>query len=270
MLTREPGPALRPFVSKLWTIDQRDAQPRAAVERVLPTGETHLAIRLTDDPLRLIDPTGAVVTLGPAVVGGARCQAYVKDVSRPSWSIGAQLRPGAARMLFGATEGDLAARHTDLSLLWGREAEELRERAAEADAEEARLDILETALTARLPRLRGIDPAIAGALRQFRYSSDVRGAVSASGMGHRRFIDLFREQVGLAPKVFCRVRRFQHAVHLAARHAEWSWADIAAEAGYSDQPHLHREFVTIAGVTPGEYRAAAPALPNHVPSPAGR
>lgn len=270
VVTREPGAALRPFVSQLWTVDQRAVPVAGAVEHVLPTGETHLAIRLTEDPLRLIDPAGTVTLVGTAVVGGARSSSYVRDVSRPSWSIGAQLRPGAARALFGATAGELAGRHTDLSLLWGRAVAELRERAAEAPDAEARLRILEAALAARLPRVRGIHPAVVEALRHFRQSSEVRPAVEASGIGHRRFIELFREHVGLGPKVFCRVRRFQRAVRLASRHPRRSWAGIAADAGYSDQPHLYREFVDFAGLTPGAYRALAPALPNHVPAPPRR
>lgn len=265
MLTREPGGALRPFVSRLWTVDQRGTPSIAALERVLPTGETHLAIRLSDDRLRVVGEAGALTTMGPAVVGGARISAYLKDVSEPSWSIGAQLRPGAARLLFGATDGDLSGCHTDLALLWGAAAGELRERAAEAATPDARLAVLEAALAARLPRVRGVHPAVAAALDHFRQSSDVRAAVAAAGIAHRRFIDLFREQVGLGPKVFCRVRRFQRAVRLAARRPDRSWADIAAACGYSDQPHLHRDFVAFAGVTPGEYRAIAPAWPNHLP-----
>ena len=265
MLSREPAGPLRPFVSRVWTVDQRGAPPIAAIERVLPTGDTHLAIRLTGEPLWIVGETGAGTIMGPAVVGGARSGAYLKDVSEPSWSIGAQLRPGAARLLFGATDGDLAGRHTDLALLWGTAAGELRERAAEAATPDARLAVLEAALAARLPRVREVHPAVAAALDHFRQSSDVRAAVAAGGIAHRRFIGLFREQVGLGPKVFCRVRRFQRAVRFVARRPDRSWADIAAACGYSDQPHLHRDFVAFAGVTPGEYRALAPAWPNHVP-----
>lgn len=84
-----------------------------------------------------------------------------------------------------------------------------------------------------------------------------------SGYSHRRVSSVFREAVGLAPKVFCRVQRFQRAV--ASITAGRPLAAVANGCGYADQAHLTREFRDIAGLTPSAYRAAAPAQPNHVP-----
>ncbi len=44
--------------------------------------------------------------------------------------------------------------------------------------------------------------------------------------------------------------------------------ELALRAGYADQAHLGREFRALAGVSPGHYRRAAPAFPNHLPAPA--
>jgi AraC-like DNA-binding protein len=75
---------------------------------------------------------------------------------------------------------------------------------------------------------------------------------------HRRRV--FREAVGVSPKAFARLRRFQRAVRAAREDGAASWASIAAGAGYYDQAHLITEFRAIAGVTPrvllGELRAA--------------
>jgi AraC-like DNA-binding protein len=90
--------------------------------------------------------------------------------------------------------------------------------------------------------------------------------VAASGLSHRRFLTVFREAVGLGPKVYCRVERLQDALARAAAGGPWS--EVALAAGYSDQAHLVREFREIAGLSPGEYRRAAPRALNHVPLPA--
>lgn len=93
----------------------------------------------------------------------------------------------------------------------------------------------------------------------------VGDVVAETGYSHRHFIDLFRSSVGLAPKLFCRVRRFRRAVaRLSA--GPGSDTEVALEAGYSDQAHLIRDFREFAGITPGECRRRGTRRPGHVPS----
>jgi AraC-like DNA-binding protein len=75
----------------------------------------------------------------------------------------------------------------------------------------------------------------------------------------------FREAVGLTPKLYCRVLRFQRALRQLAEHPRIAWIDTALNAGYSDQAHFNRDFRELAGLTPGQYRALAPISANHVP-----
>ena len=266
MALRIPRPSLRPFVEALWSHDEaavRDHAPRR--EHVLPTARMHLVVRLADDPLRLFradhDRSGHLVST--AVVGGARASYYIREVSRPLCSVGATLLPGAAFALFGARADELATRHTPLEDLWGAgEVAQVRERLAGARSHDARLDVFEAALAARLPRVHGLHPAVAHVLSDLRASRSVHEAVQRSGYSHRALIDLFAGAVGLTPKRYVRVRRF-HAALQRAEHAPW--ADIAATLGYSDQAHFVREFREFAGFTPSVYRRAAPRFAHHVP-----
>jgi AraC-like DNA-binding protein len=59
--------------------------------------------------------------------------------------------------------------------------------------------------------------------------------------------------------------RFQHAINRAASDPCIEWADLALDAGYSDQSHFNRDFREFAGVTPEEYRRISPLSANHVP-----
>jgi AraC-like DNA-binding protein len=231
----------------------------------------HLAIRLTDDPLRLFDNAGdqSGRLVSEAVVGGARDSFYIRDVSRPLCSVGAVLRPGAARALFGVHADELAGRHTPLDDLWGRTVASMRDQLAEIRSLDARLDAFEALLASRLPRVRGLHPAVAQALEQLMdvpavgSSLAVREVVRHSGYSHRTFISLFHRAVGLTPKVYCRVLRFQRALRRVSAGTA-TWLDVALAAGYSDQAHFNREFRTFVGVTPTEYRQGAPRFPNHV------
>jgi AraC-like DNA-binding protein len=251
----------------------------APAERVLPTGATHLVLRLGSEPLRIFaDATGReATTSGPAVVGGVRMGPYFKDVSRPVPSVGAVLEPGAASLLFDASAAALAGRHTPLDAFWGADAELLCEELAGISALDRRLLAFERRLRERLPSVCGLHPGVAHALRRLvpaepggplAPAGAVGRAAAETGLGHRRFGRLFRDAVGLSPKRWARLRRFQYALRRATADPLASWADVALGAGYCDQPHFTREFREFSGLSPREYgrlTAGNPARANHVP-----
>ncbi|MBN8753106.1 MULTISPECIES: helix-turn-helix domain-containing protein [Variovorax] len=275
-LTRQPAAHLQPFVRLLWASapeGSRVARPGAR-EHVLPTGGMHLVFRLSGPPLKLFaganDPQGE--THGYAIVGGARSAFYMRDVSVATRSVGAQLEPGAARLLLGAPEDALAGRHTALDALWGAQptADALAQIHAAYSAER-QLAVFEALLTGRIVAslnagMRGLHPAIAQALGPIaRGSGSIAELVERSGYSHRRFIALFRGAIGLTPKEYARVMRFDRALALAAGSVQ-GWADVASAAGYSDQAHLSREFSALAGMPPQAWRRTGAASPRHVPA----
>jgi AraC-like DNA-binding protein len=238
----------------------------------------HIVLRLEDEPVRVWSPAGRELELGTAVIGGIRSSYYVKD-ARPARTIGAQLHAAASLPLLGVPADELAERHTRLDDVWGAATAALRARLQEARSPEAALTCFETALQARLPRLRAVHPAIAHALARFDGLADrsssgcptrpdpVGDVVADVGLSHRRFLTLFEQAVGLAPKRYCRVLRFQRAI--AGVVAGEPLGAVAIDAGYSDQAHLTREFQALAGVSPGAYRHISPERDHHVPVDAG-
>jgi AraC-like DNA-binding protein len=80
-----------------------------------------------------------------------------------------------------------------------------------------------------------------------------------TGLSERRFIEVFHEQVGLTPKAFCRVRRFQRVLKSVHGAREVDWAQVALDCGYYDQPHFIHDFRGFSGLTPAQYVARATA-----------
>jgi AraC-like DNA-binding protein len=199
------------------------------------------------------------------MIGGARSRYYLREMTAPSCSVGAVLRPGAAALLFGAPADEFAERHTPLDALWGSAAASLREQLLDAANAEARLALLEAALLARLPRVCGMRPAIAAMLADLHALPSVAAAVQRSGLSHRQFIAQFRHAVGLTPKTWLRVRRFQRALQALRHDEDRALATLSVAAGYSDQAHFNREFLEFAGVTPVAYQRQAPREANHLP-----
>lgn len=256
--------ALAPYVRYFWATAPQPSGPGWR-ERMLPGGQMHLAVRLDGSGVRLFadaaDATGRRVA--NAVVAGMRDRPYLKDISEPSRSVGALLLPGAARALFGCSAEELSNRHIALDAIAGRAADTLYQRLAESNSPARQIALLQAFLLQRLQPLHGLHPPIARAIAALRGGgSGVAALVSASGYSHKRFIALFREQTGLAPKCYARVQRLQQVLQAPAH---CPLADLAQQAGYSDQAHLQREFLALTGLTPQAWRRAGGTELHHVP-----
>jgi AraC-like DNA-binding protein len=158
-----------------------------------------------------------------------------------------------------------------LDTLWGSTADNLLDTLRKAQTPEMKFRTLEQALLAhaRLPLTR--HPAVAFALREFqgvrphlstRTISDVTGQI---GLSPRRFIQIFSDEVGLTPKLFCRVLRFQEVLRLIGKAQQVGWTNIALTCGYFDQAHLIRDFQAFSGLNPTAYLTQRGEHPNHVP-----
>ena len=69
----------------------------------------------------------------------------------------------------------------------------------------------------------------------------------------KNLISQFRKYVGLTPKSYQRIIRFNDVLAEINNEQEVSWSDAAYACGYSDQPHFIREFQTFSGMNPSEF-----------------
>ncbi|HEY8429698.1 MAG TPA: AraC family transcriptional regulator [Sandaracinaceae bacterium] len=259
-VARPPVAPLADFVEYVW--ESRGA-PAHAKERVVPTGTLELLVNLAEDGVRIYDADGRAHTLSGAVVSGAYRRPFTFDTRESAFSVGAHFRPGRASELLGVPAGALSDRHVDLDALWGRRANELRERLCAAATTEQRFAILEAELLSRLDGRRRAHPVVGyaiGALRDPR--ARVGDIVEHAGVSPRRLIELFTASVGITPKRFGRIARLHRAAALA-RSASLDWARIAHDCGYADQSHLIRDFRELAGVTPRDLIRASVHVAEH-------
>jgi AraC-like DNA-binding protein len=84
-------------------------------------------------------------------------------------------------------------------------------------------------------------------------------------VSHKHFIHEFRRHVGLTPKVFCRIRRFQEVLARIQAQKQVNWIDIAYACGYYDQAHFIRDFQAFSGLNPSAYVGRALEDRNFVP-----
>ncbi len=247
----KPAAPLAGRVGLFWALE---AVREPGRERVLPSGTTELVFDLAR--------AGA-----PGLVCGPRSESFVmRRAGRESFA-GVHFEPGAASLLLGVPERELANRFVPLDALWGRAALELSARLAEAANRPEALALLERALLERLGRARAPHPGVAYALGQLAHVPAPRSIAeigARAGLSARRFISLFTEQVGLSPKLFARVRRFQRVLQRAHALQAPDWTRLALACGYYDQAHLVRDFGGFASVSPGAYLRLRSHDPNHI------
>jgi AraC-like DNA-binding protein len=247
-----PGPPLDGFVENLWSLS--DAPPHAR-ERILPSGTLEMVINLHEDEFRIYDAAESrpPKRLRGAIISGAYRGPFVIDTEAHASVIGVHFAPGGARPFLGAAPGHLADAHLDLETLWPRQASELRERLCEAQSPARRFRILENALVAQLRHPLEHHGAVRAALEHIaRPGVAVADVADRVGLSHRRLIELFTAEVGVPPKLFGRLQRFQRAVAYVQEAPSVDWAELAVRCGYYDQSHLIRDFGEFSGFSPAD------------------
>ena len=261
-----PGPPVSNFVEMLWYYEGY-VVPHAK-ERVLPDGSMQLIINLAEDRLGVFDSRDPRVrrTLSGCLVSGARSEFVVIDTSCQKSIMGAAFKRGGGFPFFHLPASELHNEQVSLDALWGSRAGELRERLLEAQTPDARFQILERALLAQAGTFSR-HPAVAFALSEFGrvpHNRTVGDVTDQIGLSQRRFIQVFRDEVGLTPKLFCRIRRFQEALQVIRRQNVINWAGVASDCGYFDQAHFIHDFQAFSGINPTTYAANMGEFANHV------
>jgi AraC-like DNA-binding protein len=166
-------------------------------------------------------------------------------------SLQVRLSPVVAHATLGATPADLSHTVVTLEDAWGREATRIREQLHDAPSWEDRFAIADAMLLRLYEAGPAVDPEVARAWERIVGSGGqmrVDELALETGWSRTRLWARFRSQTGLSPKAAARLVRFDHAAHHLA--AGVSVAQVAAEGGYADQSHLHRDVLSFTGATP--------------------
>ena len=269
-LERIPAPPLNGFVRTLWYA--RATSVAHTHERVLPTGRVQVILNLARDFL-LDCPEGANARrMPPALIVGARSIYEIIDCSDMADLIGVVFAPGGFAP-FASDAVDLFSNcSVGLEDVWGAPVRNLRDRLLEHPLPEARLQCLEEFLVRRIAiarTSRAFAPSreVAFALHHFNRNpgiATVRETARRIGWSERRFSQVFREDVGLSPKTWCRIQRFQRTVRQLYFGAEVPWAELALDCGYYDQSHFANEFRAFSGIDATTYSSSRTRWANHI------
>jgi len=246
-----PDPPLADHVQLFWHVSGRANYLR---DRRLPTGNAHLLFNLGAAPTLFSREPNVPSRLFPTCWLAGQGESFIETGSHgDTVLLGVQFHSHGAYRLLRLAQHELSGQVIELEALLGDQVLGLRQRLLETLSPMARFVLLERWLLRLLDRGAQVHPAVVEASRRI---AGTHGQIALpalsrhTGFSREHLIRRFREQVGLTPKAYSNIVRFNRALELARAPAS-SWAEIAHACGYYDQSHLVRDFQRFAGRAPG-------------------
>src|SRR5687767_7678626 len=182
--------------------------------------------------------------------------------------VGIRFHPGGAYPFFSFPISELSDSVTELDLIWGSLVDEIRDQLLELKSPDERLLRLESLLLRQARRSLEPNRLITFAVHQLQHSPQflaIRDLANTIGITQKHLISQFEKVVGLRPKSFARICKFQKVVNQIEQQTDIEWVAIAAECGYYDQAHFIHEFQTFSGLNPSSYLTQRGEYVNFLP-----
>jgi AraC-like DNA-binding protein len=238
------------YIERIFTIVPEGGERRLVD---LPQGFSDIIFRAFGDG-------ASGIAKGDIHAVGAQPQAF--DIPDPdvSATLVVRFRPGAAHLFFRVPMNELTDSVVPLQELWGTAGSELLDRLMETPATATWLNVVENALNAQLEQAEALRtssvPVAALAAETIARSSEaqsVHAVAKQLGLSERQLLRRFQEAIGLGPKQYARIARFQRAILIASKSDSPRWAELSVEAGYCDQAHLIYDCQKLTGMSPIQF-----------------
>lgn len=240
-----------------------------AIDRFLPDGNTEIVIDLFEKPQPIFDnETLKEIQLCKGCwASGVRTQ----PISIPSGNGSAMFiisfKKGMAAPFFPVPMHEVSDQVIQSEFLWREFFADLRNELLEQKTAQARFAVAESFLLSQFERKLNVNPCVDHAVRKIVDTPSIRMSDLTKEIGYsqRHFIGMFKGAVGVTPKTYLTVLRFQHAVQKLERARSFDSTQLALDCGYFDQSHFIHDFKRFSGFTPTEYVARKNGMLNYVP-----
>jgi AraC-like DNA-binding protein len=249
-------------------------------EKLIPDGAIQIIVDLTDTPKKLYagDTAPEAVDFRRAWISGMHLKPIVIEAQPGASMLVIRFQPGAAHAFLRHAADAMTDSVFTFEDVVGRAATSLRDRLLEAPSAAAKIAAAEAWLWEQVPEGPEVDPVVTYLSERLRQpGTRVAALAEETGYTTRHVLSLFRRWIGVTPKQYARIRRFQQVLASLAqpggydpaldgeRLPEPDWATLAMELRYADQSHFVHEFRAFSGMTPGAYIAAYRGLENYLP-----
>jgi AraC-like DNA-binding protein len=256
-----PEPALAPFIHCYWLLSD-SGTAAGDLQPIVPDGRMEIVVNLADRFLRH-HRAGTVERQPASLLAGQITSPILVQPGAKVDLVGIRFRPAGAATMLPIPPGELRDHLVDPSTVEADLIRDLPDQLHAAGTIPARLQTLNRHFTRLRPDWAEPDRAVDAALDHIVGSHGLvrMGAVAAQlGMTRRTLERRFEAGVGMRPKLFARITRFQRAFRRIQQTGPGAFSHVAHRCGYYDQAHLIRDFRDFAGTSPSRFFAASPTL----------
>lgn len=260
---KPPAPLDR-FVRLVWSLELDGGTP-GEPQPIIPDGCPELVLNFADPFVRRWG--NARERQSRMLVAGQITRSVLVEPQGRIFLVGVRLHPWAFRPLLEVPALELRDHILPMSDVAPRRLHDGLAVVAPSTTAQATARQVMSALTAYVAAVDVPNQLARRAVRSLLTAGQplsVRQLASACGRSARQIQRAFRDELGLSPRTFIRIRRMQWAMGIALSQPHLTWATIAARCEFHDQAHLIRDFRQFVGCAPGEVRADPGTVTHHM------
>ena len=264
-----PVPPLNRYVANMVYFE--GFNPEHNVDRLLPDGHMELLIDLTDTPKYIYDneTLKEIQACHHVWISGLRTQYISIPSGKDSRLLVVTFQRGQAFPFLPLPVQELTNCVVDADLIFGDLTHQLREQLLGLNDAFQMFACIERFLMNQMcPPDDPTQACVSFAVEQLSQNpSQMRLEKNKKKIGYsqKHFIHLFKKQVGVTPKQFLKIMRFQQVIRTLSQQKHLAWHQLALDCGYFDQAHFIHDFKQFAGMTPSLYSEREIFFENYIP-----
>ncbi len=249
----KPSRGLTDYVESYWHIGLHGSPSDVSPANIcIPKGTVELIVTLNNGKTEVLSDEGWT-ELENVIVVGIQSSAVTWRIYGGTQKFGIRLKPETFLLLFGLPVADLYQKYVGIESLVGNRLNWFINMLREAPDTQARIQMVESFLCKKLAIGKAGESQLTRALRTIWKEEGNISTASLSKsvyLGERQLQRLFKNTVGISPKLYSRIIRFRSAYEQAISGKSPGWTDVAYNSGYTDQAHFVKDFKTFTGHTP--------------------
>jgi AraC-like DNA-binding protein len=235
----------------------RDLIPDHSIERIVPTGHVFVIFEL-DNILRNTfdnETLKPLKTFSKVWVSGTHRNFLSISAHQNSEMLVIQFKPTGAFPFLHCPVQQLSDKVVSAEEVFGKEVLELRDKILAAENPQAKFSLVSSWLEERFDSKKEAPEYLMTFAEQLQNEpvSNLKKIIGSYPATQKQLIEHFKKYVGLNPKYYHRILRFNEILKKIYQKEKVSWTDVAYSCDYSDQSHFIKEFFLFSGFNPQEF-----------------